>query len=203
MLARIHVIDPDNRRRAQIANECTVRNLPTEVYDDLTEFGQNPPQQGFVFAVDDPLSGCAPGDILKALEASGTTLPVVMYANQPTPARIVSAMLEGALDYLEWPFNAVLLDTAFRRLGDEGAKRAARELRRVHADKAVKGLTSRETDVLRGLVGGLSNKMIARRLQISPRTVEIHRGNMMRKLDAQSTADAVRIALYARLDGGS
>jgi two-component system response regulator FixJ len=61
-------------------------------------------------------------------------------------------------------------------------------------------LSPREMDVLNSLVSGNANKQTAQELGISPRTVEIHRGNMMRKLNARSPSDAVRLALYAGLD---
>lgn len=80
------------------------------------------------------------------------------------------------------------------------------QLRRVQiasrAESLVETLTTRERQVLLGLVDGLSNKGIARALNISPRTVEIHRGHLMRKIGAKSVADAVRIGLYAGLDEG-
>ena len=68
------------------------------------------------------------------------------------------------------------------------------------ATLAVERLTARERDVLKGLVAGESNKAIARFLGISPRTVEIHRTNLKRKLGASSTADLVRIGIYSSLD---
>ena len=68
------------------------------------------------------------------------------------------------------------------------------------AKNAVERLTPRELQVLKGIVQGDSSKGIARCLEISPRTVEIHRANLMRKLGAGSSADAVRIGIYAGVD---
>ena len=75
-----------------------------------------------------------------------------------------------------------------------------RERRDAKAQKLIRLLTGREMDVLKCLVSGASNNEIASRLGISPRTVEVHRANMMRRLNARSVADAVRIGLYAGLD---
>ena len=72
--------------------------------------------------------------------------------------------------------------------------------RHLDAVKAVEGLSARELEVLMGLVQGASNKAIGRTLGISPRTVEIHRANLKRKLGAVSTADLVRIGIYAGID---
>jgi FixJ family two-component response regulator len=106
----------------------------------------------------------------------------------------------GAWDYLKWPFEAHLLDSSLRTLVAVGDRLIGEHRRRRDAREKVQSLTARETDVLKLLVQGCANKNIAMELEISPRTVEIHRGNMMRKLQAQTTSDAVRIALYAGLD---
>src|SRR5690606_28155486 len=108
-------------------------------------------------------------------------------------------MKAGAVEFIEKPFekSALLaaIDAAFERL-DESGKHAARA-----ADAAVRiaALTSREQDVLKGLASGLPNKTIAYDLGISPRTVEVHRANLMSKLGVRSLSDALRIAFAANL----
>ena len=77
------------------------------------------------------------------------------------------------------------------------------EQRVMEAKSAVARLTARQRQVLQGVLHGYSNKQIARDLGISPRTVEIHRGYMMDRLDAKTTADAVRIGIYAEIGEGS
>ena len=127
-------------------------------------------------------------------------LPITFYSAEPAPERIVQAMQLGAWDYLKWPFDPRLLDASLRTLAAIGDRLIGEHRRRIEAKAKVDRLTGRETDVLRLMVQGYANKNIAMDLDISPRTVEIHRGNMMRKLQASSTSDAVRIALYAGLD---
>ena len=108
-------------------------------------------------------------------------------------------MKAGAVDFLEKPFEkARLLDAieaAFERLEDQ----AGRADRAHDAATAVAALTSRERDVLDGLAQGLPNKTIAFDLGISPRTVEVHRANLMTKLNVRSLSDALRIAFAAGL----
>jgi two-component system response regulator FixJ len=108
-------------------------------------------------------------------------------------------MLSGAIDYLEWPMGSDALEAALQRLGSEGARQAKLQRRKADALSRVAALTPREMDVLERLVGGSSNKLIAQDLGISPRTVEIHRGNMMSRLNAESISDAIRIGVYAGL----
>ena len=195
----IHVIDPDFRRRARISHELMRRDFHAEIYEDLEEFGSRIPDEGTVLAIDDP-ARCDARGLMELLEGTGRRLPVAMYSDEPSPEKIVNAMLEGALDYLQFPFEPKLLDTAVARLSSEGERRAEQDRRRAHAKAAVEELSARELEVLASMVQGNSNKEIAQELGISPRTVEIHRGNMMRKLRARSTSDAIRLAVYAGLD---
>jgi FixJ family two-component response regulator len=195
----IHVIDPDSRRRARIAFELAHRNLHAEIYENLKEFASRIPDDGAIFVADEP-GCCNPGDLRTILDRLGSPLPVAVYAAEPSAQRIVDAMLQGALDYLQWPFDPKLLETAIARLSCEGERRAFRAQRGASAKAAIDHLSVREHEVLELMVEGDSNKEIGRRLGISPRTVEIHRGNMMRKLNARSPSDAVRLAMYAGLD---
>ncbi|MXP40924.1 helix-turn-helix transcriptional regulator [Altererythrobacter soli] len=194
----VHVIDPDFRRRAHIAYELLQRNIHAEVYEDVEEFGARNPDEGAVLAVDNP-AHCDARALIQILEGAGR-LPVAVYSEEPSPARIVNAMLAGALDYLQFPFEDRLLDKAVERLTNEGDRRAEQACRRAEAKAAVEELSARELQVLVSMVQGNSNKEIAQTLGISPRTVEIHRGNMMRKLKARSSSDAIRMAVYAGLD---
>jgi FixJ family two-component response regulator len=195
----VHVIDVDYRRRAQIAHDLGTRDVHAEIYDSLEEFGHIKPVSGFVFAADDE-TNWSPEEISQILQAIGTVMPFVVYSNEPTTDKVVSAMLCGALDYLEWPFDLSRLDLAFRRMATNLEIWRERAQRRLAASEKVRQLSHREREVLLQIVRGLSNKQIAEVLRISYRTVEIHRSNLMHKLNAQSAADAARIALYAGLD---
>ena len=96
----VHVIDVDYRRRARIAHDLGTRDVHAEIYDSLEEFGQTKPASGFVFAADDE-TNWSPEEISQILQAIGTSMPFVVYSNEPTTDKVVSAMLCGALDYLE------------------------------------------------------------------------------------------------------
>jgi FixJ family two-component response regulator len=157
------------------------------------------PSGGYVFAHDD-VDHCEPRQLRELMGEQEIPLPVTFYSSEPAPERIVQAMQLGAWDYLKWPFDARLLDSSLRTLAAIGDRLIGEHRRRLEARAKVERLTARENDVLRLMVRGYANKSIAMELDISPRTVEIHRGNMMRKLQANTTSDAVRIALYAGLD---
>jgi two-component system response regulator FixJ len=109
----------------------------------------------------------------------------------------VRAMKAGAVDFIEKPFQkAVLLgaiEQAFARLNHEVANRDQAQ----EAAVKLQALTPREREVLDGLAKGLPNKSIGYDLNISPRTVEIHRANLMTKLGVRSLSEALRIAFAA------
>lgn len=197
--SHIHVIDPDFRRRASISRELIRLDLHPEIYESVFEFGSQVPQNGMIFASDDSARSYLP-DLIEMLDTTGRHLPVAMYSNEPSPEKIVKAMLSGALDYLRWPFEPELLNVAVDRLQAEGKRRIDQDRRRARARALIEALSPRELEVLSLVVLGNANKEIAEELGISPRTVEIHRSNMMRKLNARSTSDAVRVALYAGID---
>lgn len=194
----VHVIDFDTRRRAEISRELMARSVHAEIYEDIGEFLRILPSGGAVLIADraerDGFS-----ELFAGLRGKGRYYPVSIYCEAPQPEHVVRAMREGALDYLRWPFEPALLDETLRRLGEEGDRRRQVELARAQAKASVGQLTGREHDVLVSLLSGNSNKQIAAELELSPRTVEIYRKNVMRKLDARSTSDAVRIGIYADL----
>jgi two-component system, LuxR family, response regulator FixJ len=107
-------------------------------------------------------------------------------------------MKAGAVDFIEKPFEKATLissiEEGFRRL----SRREAMGDRKKDADVRLEALTPRERDVLNGLAEGLPNKTIAYDLGISPRTVEIHRANLMAKLQVRSLSEALRIAFAAQ-----
>jgi two-component system response regulator FixJ len=193
----VHVIDPNAARRAKIARELYSPSIHAEIYESVEELLNRAPTHGSLLIADqEPADG---EESLEELWSQSSYLPVAFYSEDPSPQRIVEAMLSGALDYLEWPFSPEALDRSVKRLQRQGDQAARAMRRKAEARQLVATLTPRERDVLEGLLEGESNKGIAKKLGLSPRTVEIHRGNMMARLNAQSTSDAVRIAIYAGL----
>lgn len=137
--------------------------------------------------------------VQRELAKRGVGWPVIVLTGHGDVATAVEAMRNGAVDFLEKPFEKAqllaALDVGFHRLEcSNGQVTSARE-----ASVRVAALTPREQDVLRGLAKGFPNKTIAYDLGISPRTVEVHRANVMTKLNAHSLSDALRIAFAAGL----
>jgi two-component system response regulator FixJ len=135
-----------------------------------------------------------------ALKERGIGFPVIVMTGHGDVGVAVQAMKSGAVDFIEKPFEkAVMLsaiEEGFARIEQAGRSRARAE----EALTRLQALTPRERDVLEGLVRGHPNKTIAYDLDISPRTVEIHRANLMSKLGVASLSEALRIAFAAGLD---
>lgn len=138
-------------------------------------------------------------EVQQELNAQGIAMPVIVLTGHGDVATAVQAMKGGASDFLEKPFEKASLLEAIKR-GSEKIGRKEEATKSEHEAKVrIAALTSREQDVLRELVRGHPNKTIAYDLGISPRTVEVHRANVMSKLGVRSLSDALRIAFAARL----
>lgn len=175
-----------------------MRGPHAEIFECVEEFGKTRPTTGIVFVYDDSITPAS--EVVASIrEATTSILPVVFYAEEVNPELVVEAMRAGALDYLQWPFVGRILDKVFKRLAEDGRK-LKRDGLQSQARAKVEELSEREASVLELLVQGQPNKEMARILGISPRTVEVHRANMMSKLGAKSSSDAIRIGLYAELD---
>ena len=139
--------------------------------------------------------------VQRELVAQGMRLPVVIVTAHGDVQLAVQAMKAGAYDFIEKPYETDTIlqaaDAALARGDEEQARLRDGE----DAAARVATLTPREMDVLQGLVAGQPNKLIAFGLNLSVRTVEVHRANLMAKLNVHSLSEAVRIALCAGLEG--
>jgi two-component system response regulator FixJ len=133
------------------------------------------------------------------LNQRGVTFPVIIMTGHGDIDMAVKAMKAGAADFIEKPFEKLSMITALQqashRLADDGRQLASQQ----EAQRLLNALTPRERDVLDGLVKGHPNKTIGFDLGISPRTVEIHRANLMQKVGVHSLSDLLRIAFAAGL----
>lgn len=193
----IHFVDADIRMRADLARTVFAMGYHAEVYADLAELCEHPPQRGIV-VVRDGEAGTIE-DVLSLLSRAGIWLPLVAMDEAPQVRDVVRAIKAGALDYLPLPLQPDRLSDMLDRIGEEARAHAEARRRMIEARSRIGNLSQREREVLDWLAMGSSNKAIARELEISPRTVEIHRANMMTKLGANHAAEAVRLKLEANL----
>jgi two-component system response regulator FixJ len=200
----IHIIDDDDAVRRSASFMLKTSGFAVEAWASGVAFlkdVRHAPMGAVLLDVRMPeMDGL---EVQQALNERGVTMPVIVLTGHGDVSIAVRAMKAGAVDFIEKPFEkAVLLnaiEAAFARLGD--AK--GRSTRAEEAAVIIQALTSRERDVLEGLAQGLPNKTIAYDLDISPRTVEVHRANLMTKLEVRSLSDALRIAFAAGMGKGA
>jgi FixJ family two-component response regulator len=136
-------------------------------------------------------------DLLKELHAKSHPAPVFIISGRGDIPVAVEAIRNGALDFIEKPFDAAAVVTRVRDAIRAREPRATAGLVRARAFPGSDLLTAREREVLDEIAQGASNKEVGRRLGISPRTVEVHRARIMTKLGARNAADLMRIVLNA------
>lgn len=138
--------------------------------------------------------------VLESLGDRRVDLPVVVMTGHGDVATAVKAMKAGARDFIEKPCADEVLLAVLKSAFDSLAERGPGAVSRTDAKARLRTLTAREFEVLRALAGGLPNKLIADRLGLSVRTVEMHRGNMMVRLRLGSLAELLRLAFAAEVE---
>jgi FixJ family two-component response regulator len=193
---KLKLVDSNIRRRAAITHALSSTGFHVEPFEDIEELAAFWPGSG-VILLEDRDNNVA--RLLGRMSDSGNWLPVIGFSEQPSTNEVVQAILGGAVDYLTWPFQAAELKSAHQAAQATMETIGSLRLREARARRSVDKLSRREREVLAGIAGGLSNRRIGEQLSISPRTVEIHRANMLTKMGANHTSDAIRIAIEAAL----
>ncbi|QNA83740.1 response regulator transcription factor [Sphingomonas sp. So64.6b] len=197
----IHVVDDDEAIRQSIGFMLRKAGFTVKTYPSGTDFLKVANRQ---------LQGCAlldvrmPGidglEVQERMAQLGIALPVIMLTGHGDVSLAVRAIKAGAIEFLEKPFERTALlraiDEAFRH-ADRGEQK---HLSSADAVVRLAALTAREREVLDGMVLGRPNKLIAYDLGIATRTVEVHRANLMAKVNANSLSDVLRIAFSAGMD---
>lgn len=192
----LHILDGDSARRAQLARLAFAAGHHAEIYANAEELLAHAPSGGLVLAQDDPVGKGIP-DLIAEMMHAGHWLPVIAISDLPETSAVVRAIKAGALDYLAMPSQIGALNDAVAGAAREADAFRAQRARAAEARQRISRLSAREREVLDRLAEGCSNKAIARDLEISPRTVEIHRMKMMGKLGARHAAEAVRLRIEA------
>lgn len=194
----IHIIDSSSKMRGELSRVAFDLGYHAEVYSDLAELAERPITDGIIVARDDPEAGGIE-ELMRALTDAGVWLPLIALSEMLIPNRIVAATKAGALSYLGLPISISDFDRTLAAIGEEAKAFSFAQRKLIEARGRISNLSNREREVLDWLTRGLSNKEIARELEISPRTVEIHRAKMMSKLGAHHPAEAVRMQMEAQI----
>jgi two-component system, LuxR family, response regulator FixJ len=196
----VHLVDDDDAIRRSAGFLLKTSGFQVVAYASGDEFlGVAKGAESGCVLLDIRMPGTNGLDVQQAMLDRGIGLPVIMLTGHGDVALAVRAMKAGAVDFLEKPFEKAALlravESAFERLrtGDR------LKLSGLEAETRLASLTARERDVVEGLIQGFPNKTIGYDLGISPRTVEIHRANLMRKLGVASLSEVLQIAFSAKV----
>ena len=191
----VYVIDDDEAVRDSMAFLLETADLKVRTYESAETFLAERDRAPGCIITDVRMPGINGLELARRIRDSGSNEPVIVITGHADLPLAIEAMRAGVIDFVEKPFDdEVLLGSIIRVLGQAEGALSAEGQRREMASR-FDSLSQRERDVLLGLVQGHPNKVIAYDLNISPRTVEVYRANLMTKMKAGSLSELVRIYL--------
>jgi two-component system, LuxR family, response regulator FixJ len=195
---KVYVIDDDEAMRDSLNFLLDSADFKVTLFETALGFLEALPSLDFGCVVSDVrMPGLDGIELLKRMKAGNRTFPIVIMTGHGDVPLAVEAMKLGAVDFLEKPFEddrlIGMIEAAIRQ-AEPAAKSEAVTL---DIASRIATLSPRERQVMDGLIAGLSNKLIARDYDISPRTIEVYRANVMTKMQANSLSELVRLAMRA------
>jgi FixJ family two-component response regulator len=191
----VYVVDDDASFRKAVSRLLRTAGLEVEVLASAQEFLEHPmADRPSCLILDVRMPGPSGIDLQSALQEARRDIPIVFMTGHGDVSTSVRAMKSGAVDFLEKPFRAPELLACVQRGLARSEQSRGERAERAAIERRFATLTSRERDVLRLVVTGLLNKQIAGELGIAEKTVKIHRGQVMHKMEAGSVAELVPMA---------
>lgn len=192
----VFIVDDDEAVRDSLRWLLEANGYRVKSYAGAEDFlSAYDPEQIGVLIVDVRMPGMSGLELQEELIARQAPLPIVFITGHGDVPMAVSTIKKGAVDFLEKPFNETDLRTIVARMLEQATERASQFLAQRNHQAVLSRLTSREQQVLERIVAGRLNKQIAGDLNISIKTVEAHRANIMEKLEVTTVADLMKIAL--------
>ena len=196
----VYVIDDDEAMRDSLSFLLDSSGYSVTLFDNAQSFIDALPGLAFGCVVSDVrMPGIDGIEFLKWMKTQHSPFPILIMTGHGDVPLAVEAMKLGAVDFLEKPFEDDRLITMIESAIRQAEPAAKNEAMSQDIAGRVASLSPRERQVMEGLVAGLSNKLIAREYDISPRTIEVYRANVMTKMQAGSLSELVRLAMRAGL----
>src|SRR5262252_8408530 len=194
----VYVIDDDEAMRDSLHFLLDSSGYQVRLFDTATSFLEALPKLEFGCVVSDVrMPGVDGIELLKRMKAQHSPFPILIMTGHGDVPLAVEAMKLGAVDFLEKPFDDDRLTAMIEAAIHQAEPAAKSEAITQDIAARVASLSPRERQVMEGLIAGLSNKLIAREYDISPRTIEVYRANVMTKMQAGSLSELVRLAMRA------
>jgi two-component system response regulator FixJ len=196
----VHIVDDEETVRKSLAFMLTMNDFAVRAHESATGFLRSAPQlKSAVLVTDLRMPDMTGVDLIRELGERRLRIPSIVMTGHGDVPLAVEAMKAGAVDFIEKPFDDQVIMEAIRnaanRLQPDGDGPDDPDLVR----ERLAALSERERQVFEAVVTGLPNKSIAYDLEISPRTVEVHRANVMAKMKAKSLPQLVRMAISVGL----
>jgi len=197
---KVYVIDDDEAMRDSLSFLLESAGFDVTLFESALKFLDALPELAFGCVVSDVrMPGLDGIELLKTMKTRPGALPIIIMTGHGDIPLAVEAMKLGAIDFLEKPFEDDRLITMIEMAVQQAAPAAKNQALTQEIVARVATLSPRERQVMDGLIAGLSNKLIARDYDISPRTIEVYRANVMTKMQANSLSELVRFAMRAGL----
>ena len=191
----VYVVDDDTAARTAIRSLLHSVGLRAEIFGSAQEFLESTRTDApACLVLDVRLPGVSGLDFQRELSARNVTLPIIFITGHGDIPMSVEAMKAGALEFLTKPFRGQALLDAIQKAIERDRSARQEQIKTAELRARAALLTPRERQVMELVITGLLNKQIAAELGTSERTVKIHRGQVMRKMGAQSLPDLVRMA---------
>jgi two-component system, LuxR family, response regulator FixJ len=197
---KVYVIDDDAAMRDSLNFLLDAADFDVTLFEVATKFLDILPGLKFGCVVSDVrMPGLDGIELLKRMKTLNSLFPIVIMTGHGDIPLAVEAMKLGAVEFLEKPFEDDRLIGVIEAAIRQGEPTAKNEAVIHDIASRIATLSPRERQVMDGLIAGLSNKLIARDYNISPRTIEVYRANVMTKMQANSLSELVRLAMRAGL----
>jgi FixJ family two-component response regulator len=190
----VFIVDDDPSVRKSLGRLLTVSDFKVKTFASAQEFLQSVSlDTPACLILDVRLPGLDGLELQKILTEQGSTLPIVFITGHGDIPMSVRAMKAGAVDFLAKPFSEEDLLNAVKQAIDKSLQASSQAAGIAHIRQRLALLTPRETEVLRYVVTGQLNKQIAAEMGVAEKTIKVHRGRVMHKLQVKSVADLVRM----------